>query len=64
MFEYAIENGYLITDATEVYSKLGVENYITDSNAWTVYVKWDMNADTITFIKEGMVNEKREIGKF
>ncbi len=64
LFEYAIENGYLITDATEVYSKLGVENYITDSNAWTVYVKWDMNADTITFIKEGMVNEKREIGKF
>ena len=63
LFEYAINNNMLFTDATSVYEKLGITAYINEAD-WTVNVTWYVSARTITLSKENMPDKTLVIGMF
>ena len=53
LWEFALKNNLLITDASKVYEFLGVKDYITNPTEWTVDVSWDIESGNITFFKDG-----------
>ena len=63
LFEYALNNSLLFTDATTVYEELGITAYIHGED-WTVNVTWDVAARTITLSKENMPDKTLVIGIF
>lgn len=62
MFDYAMDNNLLITDATQVYEKLGLKDYINTED-WTITVTWNMATGKLTVSKPGLEDKEIEIGK-
>ena len=52
LFKMALDNNWLITDANQAFSFLGIESYITDQDAYTVDVLWDTETGNITVYKD------------
>lgn len=53
LFDYAVENNMLILDATTTYEFYNVSDYINTED-WTVNVIWDLDKNTLTFVKDGL----------
>lgn len=54
LFKMALEYGWLITDATQVYDFLGITEYIMDPKDYYVNAEWDLTTNNIVFKKNGM----------
>ncbi|MBR5236914.1 MAG: hypothetical protein IKW06_06065 [Clostridia bacterium] len=52
LFDMAVKEDYLITNASLVYDKLGITGFIIKDNDWAVNVEWNMDTGNITFIKD------------
>ena len=52
LFDFAINNKLLITDANTVYDFLGITDYIVDLSTYTVDVEWDLTTGNITVFKD------------
>ena len=61
MWQYAMSKNYIIQNAEEVFSFLGIEEYINTSD-WTVTVTWELETGNVTVHKPGKDDITLKIG--
>ena len=61
LFYYAEASGLLITDATKAFEFYGITDYV-DWDTWTVGIVYDMGAETIKVMKEGLPDIVIQVG--
>lgn len=62
LFEMALQNGWLITDASSTFEFLGISDCVSDINAYTVDVAWNQDTGNITVYKDGAEYVMLKIG--
>lgn len=62
LFNMALENNWLITDADNVFKFLGIEDCVSNSQDYTVDVAWNQDTGNITVYKDGKQYVTLKIG--
>ena len=63
LFEMALQNGWLVTDASNTFEFLGISDCISDFNDYTVDVAWNQDTGNIIVYKDGAEYVTLKIGE-